>query len=129
MDSRQINEHAQAIILGLSSHNGQEIFFILTAAISLIVSKPNETEGRLLRGAGYLFRPGGRRFGGKIDRYQGINAFLYEINHYITLVELQNLLVEKFGKVRAPSIATLSKFFRKLENRKNKNRMQHRTKK
>jgi hypothetical protein len=124
MNSDQINEQAQAILFGLNGYGERDIVRILSAATSLIVSQPAAREDGLTRSAeGYLFRLcTGQK--GKIDRDPEINAFLHEIDHYLTLSELHALLVGKFGKVRAPSRSSLGRHFKKLEEKKGQNRKQ-----
>lgn len=123
MDSEQINEQAQTIILGLNGYSERDAVRILTAATTLVLSQRDEGEGYLSVGAGYLFRLcSGQK--GKIDKDPEICRFLFGIDHYQTLTELHALLVAKFGKERAPSKSALGRYFKKLEEKKGQNRKQ-----
>jgi len=125
MNSDQINEQARAILLGLNGHSEKDVVRILSAAISLTVAQSGESDVDPVRDAGYVCRSAAWRRA-KLDRYPEISEFLQGLDHYMTLNALYLLLVEKFGKERAPSKTALSRFFRKLENRTSKRRMQPR---
>jgi len=111
MDNELIKAQAQSIIGNLKGYTWREVVLILSEAFSLIASQQQEVVCESPGNAGYLFRVRtGKK--AKIDKDPEILFFLYGIDRYMTLYELQDLLIEKFGKKRAPSKSALWRYFK-----------------
>ena len=116
-NNKGVIDHAKKIAKSLSALNAGDAVWILNTAINLITfgadkaATPNEDN---TRGVNINLVKRQRGLRSKIKKDAELRQFIHKLDTFYTIEKLQKLLVREFGRSRAPSINTLSKYLKEM---------------
>lgn len=115
MNAVQIEKQANALLLSLRGYTQRDAVIVLSTAISLAVTEFDQ--GQLDKQAAVpncslLFRRNAKL--NRIEQDTELQGFIHGLDRYVSLLELRNLLTQRFGKERTPSKSSLHRYLQKI---------------